>query len=241
MKKLTIGLLECDHVRPELRYINGDYRDMFPALFNRVSPDVEFRFYDVVNGVFPASVDECDGYISTGSAFSVYDDVKWVHDLADFVRKLYETQTPYVGICFGHQMLGYALGGQVHKSAAGWCVGVHEFTMLAERNWMQPYQDKLNLLMMCQDQVISLPENAVRLASAVDCPNAMIMVGQAMLGIQAHPEFSASYDRALMELREERIGEEKVAKGIASLRLQTDEVPAANWIVNFFSNLQKRN
>ncbi len=241
MKKLTLGLLECDHVRPELRYINGDYRDMFPALFNRVSPDVEFRFYDVVNGVFPASVDECDGYISTGSAFSVYDDVKWVHDLADFVRKLYETQTPYVGICFGHQMLGYALGGKVHKSAGGWCVGVHELTVLSRESWMEPYLDKLNLLMMCQDQVMELPENAARLASAADCPNAMIMVGQTMLGVQAHPEFPHSYDRALMELRKERIGEEKVARGIESLNRPTDEVAAAGWIVNFFSNLQKRN
>ncbi len=241
MKKLTIGLLECDHVRPDLMHINGDYREMFPALFNRVSSGIEFRFYDIINGIFPASVNECDGYITTGSSFSVYDDVKWIHDLADFVRKLLETQTPYVGICFGHQMLGYALGGKVYKSAGGWCVGVHELALLSRESWMEPYRDTLNLLMMCQDQVMELPDNAVRLASAAGCPNAIVAVGRTMIGIQAHPEFSPSYDRALIELRRERIGEEKVAEGIESLGLQTGEVTAAHWIANFFSNLQKRN
>ncbi len=238
---LTIGLLECDHVRPELRHIGGDYREMFPALFSKVSPGIRFRFYDVINGVFPTSADECDGYLTTGSSFSVYDDVEWIRDLADFVRKLYETRTPYAGICFGHQMLGYALGGKVYKSAGGWCVGVHELTMESRESWMKPYQDKLSLLMMCQDQVMELPENAVRLASAADCPNAMMRVGPAMLGIQAHPEFPPAYDRALIELRKERIGEEKAAGGIGSLILQTDEITVAGWIVNFFSNLQKRN
>ena len=240
MKNLTLGLLECDHVRPELQHISGDYRDMFPALFKKTTLDIEFRFYDVVNGIFPKSIEECDGYITTGSAFSVYDDVEWVQRLANFVRKLYDTETPYVGICFGHQMLGHALGGKVHKSSGGWCVGVHECTVLTQTSWMKPEQEKLSLLMMCQDQIIDLPPDSIRLASASDCPNAIITVGRSMLGIQAHPEFLPSYDKALMEIRKERIGEEKVTKAISSFSQKTDEVTAVTWIVNFFSNLQKR-
>lgn len=241
MKKLTIGLLECDHVRPDLQHINGDYREMFPRLFAKEAPHLAFRFYDVINGIFPGDAGECDGYLCTGSSFSVYDDLPWIHRLAGFVRDLHTAGIPYTGVCFGHQMLGYALGGTVRKAPVGWCVGVHEFTITEKKEWMVPYRETLNLLMMCQDQVIRLPANTVTLASAADCPNAIVLAGHSMLGIQAHPEFSAAYNRALMELRIERIGIEKVESGIESLRKDTHEIPVARWIVNFFSNLQQRN
>jgi GMP synthase-like glutamine amidotransferase len=240
MKKLTIGLLQCDHVRPELRHINGDYQNMFPALFNRVDSDVVFKCYDVIEGILPASPAECDGYITTGSSFSVYDDEAWIHNLSAFVRKLYEAKVPYVGICFGHQMLGFALGGVVHKAPIGWCVGRHEFKVHDPQDWMTPYQESFSLLMMCQDQVISLPTDSRRLASTADCQNAMILTGQTMLGIQAHPEFTNEYDAALMELRVDRIGHDKVKAGIASLTEPTHETVAARWILNFFINLRER-
>lgn len=241
MKTITIGLLECDHVRPELRSIEGDYREMFPSLFSSVSSHVTFLFYDVVNGVLPDSPESCDGYITTGSSFSVYDDEPWIHAFADFVRTAYHKKIPFVGICFGHQMLGFALGGLVRKASVGWCVGRHEFAIAPRKDWMTPYQDEVALLMMCQDQVISLPPEALTLASTPDCPHAMILIGDTMLGIQAHPEFTTAYDKALMELRVERIGTEKVEKGIASLALHTSEMVVARWIINFFINLRQRN
>src|SRR5690606_38049494 len=88
VKTYTIGLLECDHVRPEFLSIAGDYRDMFPNLFHDVAPHYQFRFYDVVNGSFPEKASDCDAYLSTGSSFSVYENVPWIHQLADFVRTL---------------------------------------------------------------------------------------------------------------------------------------------------------
>ena len=230
---MKVGLLECDHVREDLMHSAGDYRQMFPALFSQVAPEWEFVFYDVCNGVFPHSVHECDLYISTGSKFSVYDQEEWIFRLKDFVNEIYRSGKKYAGICFGHQMLAEALGGKVEKGSPGWCVGVHSFSLIQNAEWMKPEIDKMNLLMMCQDQVVQLPPNSIVLAQTADCPVGMFQVGSNMLGIQAHPEFPKVYNRALMELRVERIGQAKVDAGIASLVLPTDELTIATWIKNF--------
>ena len=235
---MKVGLLECDHVREELIDIAGDYREMFPALFLQVAPDWEFKFYDVCNNQFPKSVDECEVYICTGSKFSVYDNEDWILKLKDFVRAVAASKQVYIGICFGHQMLGEALGGSVRKADAGWCVGVHEFVILEKLSWMNPFKPSFNLLMMCQDQVIDLPPDSRILAKSADCPNAMILIGERILGIQAHPEFPKSYDKALMELRIDRMGKEKVESGIASLEIPTDELLFAGWIKNFVNGVR---
>jgi len=230
---MKIGLLECDHVRPELLHIAGDYREMFPALFASEAPEWEFVFFDVCNGDFPASVDACDAYICTGSRSSVYDDDAWISHLKAFVQKLHQSEKIFIGVCFGHQMLGEAMGGKVEKSENGWCAGVHPFEILRLESWMKPPLSDFNLLMMCQDQVLSLPLDSTVLAQTPDCPVAMFMVGNKMLGIQAHPEFTKTYNQALMEMRVERIGARKVEFGIMSLELPTSENSIAQWIINF--------
>jgi len=230
---MKIGLLECDHVRDELKHIAGDYRQMFPVLFLQVAPNWEFQFFDVCNGHFPESVDTCDVYICTGSKSSVYDDEEWISRLKEFVREIHSSKSFFIGICFGHQILGEALGGKVRKSDVGWCVGVHAFEIIKTEEWMDPGLSTVNLLMMCQDQVVRLPPASTLLASTADCPNAMFTVGENMLGVQAHPEFPKEYDQALMQLRVERIGEEKVKKGIESLELHLNDLDVAGWIHNF--------
>lgn len=226
---MKIGLLECDHVLPELRNIGGDYRDMFPALL----PGLDFVNYDVCNGHFPTSPDECDGWLCTGSRFSVYDEIDWILELNNFVRQLHVRQRKFIGVCFGHQLLGEALGGKVEKGASGWCVGVHAFEMVRPEGWLEPFHEQFNLAMSCQDQVVRLPENSVVLASSAACPVAMFRVGENMLGIQAHPEFPVKYAAALMEMRAERIGREKVLAGRDSFAHTVHEKTVARWMMGF--------
>ncbi|MEZ4829843.1 MAG: amidotransferase [Bacteroidia bacterium] len=231
---MKTGLLVCDHINENFRHIAPDY----PSMFRRILPGSDLIPFMVIEGAFPENAEVCDAYIVTGSRFSVYDEVEWVLRLKSFVREIYVSGKKYVGVCFGHQMLGEALGGKVAKSAKGWCVGVHQFSMLKEESWMAPFQPQVNLLMSCQDQVVVLPENSIHLASSPDCEIGMFRVGEHMLGIQAHPEFTPEYDRALMESRVERIGKEKVEKGIQSLQKQTEGALVARWITEFFSKTE---
>jgi GMP synthase-like glutamine amidotransferase len=229
---MNIGLLQCDHVAERFRPIAGDYPAMFAAWLANMQ-NFNLVPFDVCNGVWPASLDECDAYLCTGSRWSVYDDVAWIHDLKTFVRQSYEANKPFIGICFGHQMLAEALGGKVEKSAYGWGVGIREMEITRAEAWMQPQQATLKLHYMHQDQVTRLPENSVALGRSEHCPVAAFRVGRAMLGIQAHPEFTNEYSAALLTDRIERIGAERVQQARASLVHSTDEAVFAQWVAAF--------
>ena len=98
---MKIGLLQCDHVAESFLHLNGNYDQQFTQLL----PGLDWTYYDLTAGKFPTSLDECDVYLCTGSKYSVYDDIPWIHQLKELVRALYQQQKPFVGICFGHQMM----------------------------------------------------------------------------------------------------------------------------------------
>ena len=231
---MTIGLLICDHVAEALRPVAGDYADMFAALFARHGSEVSLNFYDLQQGDYPRALDECDGYLSTGSRFSVYDREPWILRFRDLVRALYQEKRKFVGICFGHQMIAHALGGSCVKSGSGWGVGVHEVAVCAKKPWMEPEQGAYNLIVCHQDQVVALPADAERLGGNAHCPYAMVAVGDHFLGIQAHPEFNTAYVEALMRTRVEQIGRSVVQQARRSLHKQIDEAVVVQWMLNFF-------
>jgi GMP synthase-like glutamine amidotransferase len=235
---MKIGLLECDHVAERFRHVAGDYREMFGALFKRHAPELTLEPLDVCGGEFPA-LDACDAFITTGSRFSVYDDVDWIHRLKDFVRRARDAGKPFVGVCFGHQMLAEALGGKVEKAKNGWGVGVHAVEVVKAEAWMRPAQPVVRMQHMHQDQVVRLPADAVLIGQSDHCPAAMFRVGAGVLGVQAHPEFSADYVEALLLDRVARIGEGRVREAQAGLRQPTDESVVAKWIAEFLKSAAK--
>lgn len=231
---MNIGLLQCDHVSEPFQRIIPDYSDAFRDLFARYAPEIALRVYDVCHGELPQSVAECEGYIITGSKYSVYDDVPWVHQLAEFVRQVHAKKHKLVGICFGHQMIAHALGGKVAKASVGWGIGTKPVELQQTKAWMQPEKPSYRLLLSHQDQVLALPDDAEILGGNEHCPISMLAMGNHMLGIQAHPEFTAPYAEALMDSRLERIGRDPIRAAKETLDEATDEVTIARWIEAFF-------
>lgn len=230
---MRIGLLQCDDVAPELREAHGNYPEMFAALFHLVDPTLEFRVWRCMDGEIPDDVEAADAWMTTGSKFGVNDGLPWIGELEDFVRKLWAAGKPLVGICFGHQLMAKALGGEVVKSSKGWGVGV-SFNRVEERaDWMTPWQPGLDLVVSHQDQVERLPPDSRVLAGSDFCPFYLLRIGEVFLGIQGHPEFNKAYSRDLMVLRRELVGDERVREGMASLSASVDDILMVDWILAF--------
>ena len=229
---MKLGLLVCDHVRPEFEHISGDYPDMFRRLFAG-HPEVELEVYDVIGGEFPKGPRECDAWITTGSRYSVNDDEPWIHHLEQFVREVAKEEVPFIGVCFGHQLIAKALGGSVVKSERGWGVGAKEVEVREDLDLGPAY----TVLTSHQDQIEDLPPGAEILGWNEHCPVSMLGVGENMIGIQGHPEFDPAYSKALMESRRGGlIPEAIVDDGLASLGGHTDGQLLVDWILRRFSS-----
>lgn len=223
------GLLVCDQVPEKYLSVFGSYLDMFQHLL----PEIAIIPYEVFKGEFPSSADVQKVWLTTGSRHSVYEDLDWIKTLVEFVASIASSNSKYVGVCFGHQMLGHALGGHVAKAPEGWHVGVHRFEVVQQANWMIPTADHLNVQMMCQDQILDLPAGAIRLATKSSCINAIVQFNDNMLGIQGHPEFSAEYTKFLIEARSEKIGLEKAKNAIQTIEQETNQQLISEWIMHF--------
>ena len=109
---MRAGLLVVGHIDPKSRHLAGDYPELFSDLLAPVG--IEVVPYAADEGRLPDSLDECDGWICSPSRGSVYDDEPWIHDMEQVVRDAVSTERPFVGICFGHQLLARFLTDVVH-------------------------------------------------------------------------------------------------------------------------------
>jgi GMP synthase-like glutamine amidotransferase len=57
-------------------------------------------------------------------------DVPWINKLVEFTQKVYaQDRVRLIGICFGHQIIGRALGVPVGRSDIGWEIAVCDINL----------------------------------------------------------------------------------------------------------------
>ncbi len=187
---MRIGILQTGLAPDGLIDTMGDYPDMFARLLD--GHGFEFTTFRVVEGQFPASVRDCDGWLITGSRHGVYEDHPWIPPLEAFIRTAFAAHVPVVGICFGHQIVAQAMGGRVEKYKQGWAVGATDYEFSDQT---------LTLNAWHQDQVTVVPPGAKVIASNDFCANAALLYDDRALTVQAHPEFEPAFVDGLMKTR----------------------------------------
>ncbi|PSU35732.1 glutamine amidotransferase-related protein [Photobacterium lutimaris] len=235
---MKLGVFLCDDVRPELQGKHGNYPTMFSNLFAAVDPNITLQFYRVIDGQYPQTLNECDGYLTSGSRYSVYEQSRWINVFQGFIHQLYFQQVPLVGICFGHQMIAQALAGEVVRSEQGWGIGTAQATINLKEvqrcPWITEPPETLSLLVSHQDQVLRSPAKCITLAGSNFCPNSILLVGDHFLGIQGHPEFTPEYLFDLMKLRKSSYPTATYQSALDSLIQPTDHLQVTRWIIQFF-------
>ena len=198
---MIIGILQVGIAPEELIDVYGSYADMFVELLSEKDCGFDFRTFNTCDNDFPQSINECDGWIITGSKNGVYEGLPWIGQLSDLIVDIYRVKQPLVGICFGHQIIAQALGGSVQNSEKGWGIGLDTYAIDNKPDWMTMLSDEITLNIIHQDQVIEPPRGAVVYASSEFCENAGFYINNTILTIQGHPEFLVEFTAEILALR----------------------------------------
>ena len=232
----TVGIIKADEIDTEIRSRFGDSHSIFKRLFTMASADhLLLQFYDARACHYPKDLDECDGYLITGSRHCAFIDTPWIYQLLQFVRTLDQKQKKLIGICFGHQCIALALGGSVVRAKQGWGLGVHEYQILLPGLLDDVARTILRLYCSHEDQVSSLPERAKRLLTSDFCENAGMVVEDHIISFQAHPEFEKDFAEYLILNREKDLGP-NFTPTLATLSSDVDSVSVARSMVRFLEN-----
>ncbi|HDR28280.1 type 1 glutamine amidotransferase [Rhodovulum sp.] len=222
---MRIGILQTGHAPESLRAAYGDYPDMFTHLL--AGHGFDFVTHDVEAMDFPASPLDAGGWLITGSRHGVYEDHPFIPPLEGFICAAMEASVPVVGICFGHQIIARALGGQVEKFADGWAVGPTDYRIEGRTYRLNAWH---------QDQVLRPPEGARTVGCNDFCAHAALIYDDRAFSVQSHPEFDRGFIVGLMQTRAPGLVPEPVlAEARARLDLPTDSNAMAARIARFFT------
>mmetsp|Transcript_21289 Transcript_21289/g.35208 ORF Transcript_21289/g.35208 Transcript_21289/m.35208 type:complete len:300 (-) Transcript_21289:539-1438(-) len=239
---IDVGILRCDVVPPVVAKITGEYEQMFKKLLSENDPAVKLTVFDATKSETPANTEDFDGFIITGSRHAAYDKTQqWILDLQETVRKLRTSRRPVFGVCFGHQIIAQALGGEVVKHSKGWEIGHAAFRVSSEAKKIMPAfeeKDELQLLYSHMDHVVKIPDGFVNMGGNDHSPiEGMISQDGQFLTVQGHPEFTPAVIEGYVEIRRGvTLPEDVASHALSTLNRPVDR----DWIASQFISMLRK-
>jgi len=149
---------------------------------------------DVSNGYPLPGFDGISGVVISGSHAMVTEHPDWSQRTAEWLVEAALKQIPILGICYGHQLLAYALGGEVGDNPNGCEFGTVEVNLnenaLGDKLF-GGFSTPILAHVSHTQSVLRLPDKARLLASSDVDKNQAFVVGNSAWGVQFHPEFDA--------------------------------------------------
>ena len=174
--------------------------------------DGAWEEHDARTETTPPPFDERLGILITGSSASVTERAPWMLRSESYLRDAVAKGIPIFGICFGHQLLAQALGGNVAKNPRGREIGTVELeTHHAAKGdpLFEGLPPRFHVNATHVDTVERLPEGAAVLSKTALEPHAAFRVGRAW-GVQFHPEIDGDVMRGYIHARRAILESEKL-------------------------------
>ncbi|KAI1177918.1 putative class I glutamine amidotransferase [Nemania sp. FL0916] len=209
---IRLAILEADTPIPPIRAKYQSYGVVFTHMFRRacasfshpvsLESQLSLSFHDVVRDstAYP-DLESIDAVLITGSKYDAFDGDEWILRLTEFTKRcLNSGRIRVIGVCFGHQIIGRALGAKLGRNPRGWEVSVveHELTDEGKRIFGM---EKMSIHQMHRDAVLSAPAGVAQLARTDVCATQAMYVPGQLISVQGHPEFTEEMVRELLNAR----------------------------------------
>ncbi|XP_057968047.1 gamma-glutamyl peptidase 5-like [Malania oleifera] len=234
------ALLLAAHDSEYVKKAYGGYFNVFVAAFGEDGE--RWDLFRVVEGEFPQPSDlhNYDGFVISGSPFDSYANDYWILKLCFLLQTLDAMEKKILGICFGHQVLCRALGGKVGKAYSGWDIGLRKVRMVRKGDLaggrsssfldeVDEIPPSLSIIECHQDEVWEVPMGAEVVAFSDKTGVEMFTLGDHILGIQGHPEYTKDI---LCNLIDRLLSNGSIERGFmedAKSRLQKAEPDRKCW------------
>ena len=231
-----ILIIKTGNTLPSLLAEQEDFEDWF--IRGSGLDSSRFICCAVDKGEALPATDNVIAAIVTGSPAYVTDLAPWNEVAADYLRILHEAQKPILGVCYGHQLLAWAFGGEVGFHPQGREIGTVDVE-LTEEAASDVLFAKISTQFSAQashlQSVLSLPKEAVLLAKNSFESNHAFRLGSSTWGVQFHPEFSASVMSTYIRERSDDIAKEGL--DVEELLARVSATPVSESLLTRFVGL----
>jgi GMP synthase (glutamine-hydrolysing) len=238
----TILVLRAGDAVPQVAEVHGE----FFSWITRAAGDAwsgKWAEHDLRSADSFPDCESVSAIIITGSISSVSERAPWMLRAEAYIRDIIRVETPLLGICFGHQLVAQALGGEVQRNGRGREIGTVGVTRHVDDPLFDGLPEQLRVNSSHVDTVVSLPAGAVVIASTSLEAHAALAFGRVARGVQFHPEIDEGVMRGYIEVRRPCLVEE----GLDAEAILRDaaETPHArellrNFIRHFVSSKARR-
>ncbi|MGY4514693.1 glutamine amidotransferase [Lysobacter sp. HA18] len=163
---------------------------------------------DVEHGEPLPARDDFAAVVITGSGAMVTERLDWSERTAAWLGDAAQAGLPLFGICYGHQLIAHALGGEVGWHPEGREMGTVEIERLPPSN-DDPLFARVPHHFAAQathlQSVLKLPEGATLLAKSDHDPVHAYRWRDSVWGVQFHPEFSTTHMRGYVRARRDAL------------------------------------